>query len=568
VDVTQSGVRRDVSALDRIILAVALVLSVAAATAQGAEARQPSRDAPFTISGLDLPMQWLAAGEGQLGSPDDEVSRGVDEGPVTSVVLSQGFWLGRTEVTQRQWFALMRTNPSRFVGEDLPVEQVSWDDAMAFAERLTLRERRAGRLPEGYVYTLPTEAEWEYAARGGVNGAFSGSVDNVAWHDQNSGGRTHPVGTRAGNAFGLHDMLGNVWEWCADWYAPYPGGRVVDYRGPSHGFARASRGSSWWAGPRGARPANRYRDPAVNRNDDLGFRIALVRRDPAKRSIVFAGTDRLAPILAEWIELYRRAWPTARLRLESGPPPSAAAALAAGTADVGYTGRALRDAEILAIREARGVWPVSIVVGAGAFGDRIKTHAMAVFVHPQNPLSSMSLESLRAVMSEPIAARTWGALGLAPPWRDRPIHPCVAKLGTGATDFMRQHAFGGGPWAAGVREYPDDEGAVAAVAEDPLALCVAGLPFQDARVRALALSAGTGGRAYEPTQEHVAARRYPLGRLLYLHMLPTSARGEISPYIADFARVALSAEGQAVVNATGYLALPQPLRRQSLAALR
>jgi formylglycine-generating enzyme required for sulfatase activity/ABC-type phosphate transport system substrate-binding protein len=561
-------VRREVNVRSGIVLAIALLQPVVAAMAQGTNNRPPQSGAPFVVPDLEVTMQWIAAGETQLGSPADEASRGVDEGPVTTVVISHGFWLGRTEITQRQWFALMRTRPSRFVGDDLPVEQVSWDDAMAYAARLTRQERRAGRLPVGYIYTLPSEAEWEYAARGGVGGAFAGSVDEFAWHDQNSGERTHPVATRAANAFGLHDMLGNVWEWCADWYAPYPGGRVIDYRGPSHGFARASRGSSWWAGPRGARPANRYRDAAGNRNDDLGFRIALVKRNPVEQPIVFSGTDRMAPILAEWIALYRRARPEARLQLEAGPPPSAALALAAGTADVGYTGRTLRDSEILAIREARGVWPVSFAVGAGAFDDRIRTHAMAVFVNSQNPLNSISLESLRAVMSEPVAARTWGILGLAPPWRDQPIHPCVAKLGTGATDFVREHAFAGGQWAADVREYAEDEGAIAAAAQDPLALCVAGLPFGDARVRALALSAGTGGRTYAPTREHVASRRYPLGRLLYVHVLPELGRGEIRPEIADFIRIALGEEGQAAVGAAGYLALPPRWRRRSLASLQ
>jgi formylglycine-generating enzyme required for sulfatase activity len=228
----------------------------------------------FEIRGSGIEMIWVGPGEFMLGSPDNEASRGSDEGPQTRVTLTQGYWLGRTEVTQAQWSALMRSNPSRFKGAALPVEQVSWRDAMSFARRLNERERKAGRLPAGYAYTLPTEAQWEYAAKAGLEGAFSGSVEAVAWHDQNSTG-TRPVATKQANAWGFHDMLGNVWEWCADWYAPYPGGSASDWSGPATGSARASRGGSWWAGPRGARPANRYRDMAQNGNDDLGFRLAL-----------------------------------------------------------------------------------------------------------------------------------------------------------------------------------------------------------------------------------------------------------------------------------------------------
>ena len=141
---------------------------------------------------------------------------------------------------------------------------------------MTERERAAARLPDGYIYALPTEAQWEFAAKASASGAFTAKVDDLAWHDQNSGPTTHPVGTKKPNALGLHDTLGNVWEWCADWYAPYPGGSAPDYAGPATGTAKASRGGSWWAGPRGARPANRYRDMPQNGNDDLGFRLALV----------------------------------------------------------------------------------------------------------------------------------------------------------------------------------------------------------------------------------------------------------------------------------------------------
>ena len=254
------------------ILLLALTLATHARAAESAPA--PGKN--FALSALALALNWIAPGEFLLGSPADENSRGTDEGPLTRVTITCGYWIGRTEVTQAQWTALMPKNPSRFRGDDLPVEQMSWHEAAEFCRRLTERERAAGRLPTGYVYALPTEAQWEFAAKAGATGAFAAKVDDLAWHDQNSGPTTHLVATKKPNAWGLHDMLGNVWEWCADWYAPYPGGSATDYAGPALSTSKASRGGSWWAGPRGARPANRYRDMPQNGNDDLGFRLALV----------------------------------------------------------------------------------------------------------------------------------------------------------------------------------------------------------------------------------------------------------------------------------------------------
>lgn len=241
-------------------------------------AKPPVVGSDFVLRELAIAMKWIAPGTFELGSPDNEGSRGVDEGPLTRVRLTKGFWIGQTEITQAQWLAVMGTTPSRFRGPVLPVEQISWHQAMEFCRRVTDAERAAGRLPAGYVYSLPTEAQWEFAAEAGRPEGVPVDVDEQAWHDQNSGGTTHPVAQKRPNAHGLFDMLGNVWEWCADWYAPYPGGDAVDYAGPPDGVssAKANRGGSWWAGPRGQRTANRYRDMPQNGNDDLGFRLALV----------------------------------------------------------------------------------------------------------------------------------------------------------------------------------------------------------------------------------------------------------------------------------------------------
>ena len=137
------------------------------------------------------------------------------------------------------------TNPSRFKGANLPVEQVSYDEALAFCRKVTEQERAAGRLPEGYEYTLPTEAQWEYACRAGTTGNYAGNLDAMAWYSGNSGSTTHAVGGKQANGWGLNDMHGNVWEWCLDWYGNYAGGRVTDPRGASSGSNRVGRGGGW-----------------------------------------------------------------------------------------------------------------------------------------------------------------------------------------------------------------------------------------------------------------------------------------------------------------------------------
>jgi formylglycine-generating enzyme required for sulfatase activity len=191
------------------------------------------------------------------------------------VILTRPFWLGRTEVTQAQWQAIMGGNPSNFKGEDLPVDNVSWDDAMEFCRKLTERERAAGHLPKGYAYTLPTEAQWEYACRAGTTGDHAGDLDVLAWYNRNSGGTPHPVGTKQVNEWGLYDMEGNVWELCADWLDDYPGGDVTNPKGPSWslGDARVIRGGSW--ANSALEGAHRDGNPTGDRSPNLGFRLAL-----------------------------------------------------------------------------------------------------------------------------------------------------------------------------------------------------------------------------------------------------------------------------------------------------
>jgi len=220
-------------------------------------------------NGGSIRMKWIAPGSFQMGSNDGDSN----EKPVHRVTLSEGYHLGATEVTQGQWEAVMGSNPSKFKGRDLPVESVSWDDAMSFCRKLTERERSAGRLASGYAYTLPSEAQWEYACRAGTTGAYAGDLDSMGWYDGNSGGKTHAVGTKRANGWGLYDMHGNVWEWCSDWYRAYPSGYVVDPTGASSGPFRVFRGGSWFSNASYCRSANRSGFVPGFRDNFLGFRL-------------------------------------------------------------------------------------------------------------------------------------------------------------------------------------------------------------------------------------------------------------------------------------------------------
>ena len=231
----------------------------------------------LTIPDLKMELIWVKPGTFTMGSPSDEPSRNKAEGPQTRVTLTQGFWLGKTEVTQGQYEAITGKNPSAFnaLGKDGPVERVSWLDAMSFCEKLTQRERADRRLPEGFSFTLPTEAQWEYAFRAGTTDDYPGDVELMAWHAGNSDQSTHPVGLKTPNAWGFYDMSGNVLEWTFDWYGDYPGGSVLDPKGPSRGYYRTARGGSWRKETRVARSAARSGGSIARQDYTIGFRLAL-----------------------------------------------------------------------------------------------------------------------------------------------------------------------------------------------------------------------------------------------------------------------------------------------------
>jgi formylglycine-generating enzyme required for sulfatase activity len=229
-------------------------------------------------------MVWIPAGEFVMGSPPDELGRDLDEGPQTKVIITQGFWMGKCEVTQAEYHSVMGTNPSNFTGDPIrPVERVSWREAMDYCTRLTRRAQALSQLPDGYVYRLPTEAEWEYACRAGTTTRFSFGNDRLylqagdyAWFTGNSDSTTHPAGTRQPNPWGLFDMHGNVWEWCLDrWQDFLPGGSITNLPSPAEGSLRVARGGSWLYDAKICRSANRDDYSPSNRCSDLGFRVVL-----------------------------------------------------------------------------------------------------------------------------------------------------------------------------------------------------------------------------------------------------------------------------------------------------
>jgi len=229
------------------------------------------------LKGQRWTVRWIPAGRFIMGSPADEALRDKDEIP-HEVTLSRGFFMAETECTQAQWEGVMGANPSHGKAPDQPVNQVAWKEAQEYCRRLTEMHRSQGLIPEGWEWDLPTEAQWEYACRAGTTGAFAGNLTDLAWIESNADGKPHAVKTRQPNAWGLHDLHGNVWEWCRDWYGDYPTNAVQDPTGPSAGTFRCYRGGSRIYGARRARSAIRGAMTPELRGDYLGFRPVLLPR--------------------------------------------------------------------------------------------------------------------------------------------------------------------------------------------------------------------------------------------------------------------------------------------------
>lgn len=259
-----------------------LMLAILAAPV-AAETTPLPRDQPIT-NNTGMKFVRIPPGEYLRGSPTDENAREADEHQ-HKVRLTRPFYLGVTEVTQKQWHAVMGHHPAGVRGDDLPANRISWHDAVTFCLRLSAQD--------GRKYRLPTEAEWEYACRAGTTGPHAGNVDDLAWYHANSDQQTRPVATRQPNAWGLYDMHGNVWEWCSDIYGPYPRGMTIDPASvlpgdyqpppaiecelPMHATApvRVLRGGSWTNPVFGCRSARRDWALPDAASDTVGFRVVL-----------------------------------------------------------------------------------------------------------------------------------------------------------------------------------------------------------------------------------------------------------------------------------------------------
>ncbi len=232
----------------------------------------------FKLPGLSendksLTVVRIPAGTFKMGSPETEPGHEENESPVHEVTITQDFFMGIYEVTQAQWLAFMDSNPSTEQGPNLPINKVSWDDCQEYIKRLNAYQRKNG-------FRLPTEAEHEYACRAGTttvtyfgDNPSEEEMEKHAWFRNNSEGELHPVGQLQPNPWGLYDMLGNVWEWCQDWYGPYPSGPQTDPKGPETGAERVFRGPSWLGRAEWVRCADRAKFTPENRRNTGGFRL-------------------------------------------------------------------------------------------------------------------------------------------------------------------------------------------------------------------------------------------------------------------------------------------------------
>ena len=239
----------------------------------------------LTINEVKYPFRWCPAGTFMMGSPESELERESNE-TQHQVTLTRGFWLLETAVTQTMWVSVMGDTPRAFRGNNFPMDLISWDDSQAYAQKLNDLKSA----PSGYRFSLPTEAQWEYACRAGtttpfhfgsvLNGDNANCTGDFPYGTETKGpslSRTTDVGSYPANAWGLHDMHGNVWEWCLDWKGDYPNSDATDPTGPAAGSERVLRGGSWCSSAVACRSAYRYYCVPSDQHFVNGLRLALVR---------------------------------------------------------------------------------------------------------------------------------------------------------------------------------------------------------------------------------------------------------------------------------------------------
>ena len=289
--------------MKKIIIIIGLIFSVfiTGCGSNGTNNKVPIET--FVIQDINLEMIKCPAGKFMMGSPKEEYSKAKNDihkyhkkvfgfeynEKLHLVNITKPFYIGKYEVTQKQYSSLTGKNPSRFQNDNKPVEKVTHDEAKAFCDQLN--SKYSNLIPKGYKFALPTEAQWEYACRAGTKTALNNDKDltdynktcqnlnEIAWNMYNCGKSTSDVGKKKPNSWGIYDMHGNVWEWCNDWYGEYPDKEVIDPIGPASGKDKVNRGGSCGDGPSRCRSASRdFCNPKMS-GCLLGFRVALVPID-------------------------------------------------------------------------------------------------------------------------------------------------------------------------------------------------------------------------------------------------------------------------------------------------
>jgi hypothetical protein len=270
-----SGAGKELKQLGIAAASILLVIAMIWRPWEESAILQPPRSSDGVLKYLGENMVFVKGGTFNMGCTGEQGSDCYDDEKPSHQVTVSDYYIGKYEVTQKEWRAVMGSDPPGlyFKGcDNCPVEAVSWKEIKQFLRKLNAKT--------GNTYRLPREAEWEYAARGGSSSLgykYSGSnnLDEVAWYYDNSGRKTHPVGQKKANELGLYDMSGNVWEWCADWYGDYSSGAQTNPKGPLWASYRVNRGGGWSNDARGCRVSRRGNGTPSSRGYDLGFRLAL-----------------------------------------------------------------------------------------------------------------------------------------------------------------------------------------------------------------------------------------------------------------------------------------------------
>ncbi len=613
------------AALSLIVVAAVIVVGVwwqrRPAPATGAA---PVALDPITNE-IGMKVLPIPPGEFVLGSPPTEAGRNHDE-RTARVKLTHGFFMSMTEVTQQQWAAVMgddyvppegvhpnEESGRRFIGRMLPA-YVSWNEAAEFCRLLSQRA--------GAYYRLPTEAEWEYACRAGTRSAFHTGL-SLDLSQANIEAATNgldtarparhplPVASFPPNAWGLHDMHGNVMEWCANWKAEYPLGPLTDPTGPAEGKLRVLRGGSWDSPARVARSANRWYNPPVVRTDYIGFRVvlepetdppddvasylnapldptapaapttsasdppappaggvvdaALPEYEPAvvlDQRLRSVGSDTMDELMLLWERAFQQWHAQVEFRHEGRGSGTAVPALAEGLSHFGPMSRALKATELADFQSEYGYQPTQVCVAIDA---------LAVYVHPTNPLAErgLALAELDAIYSTtrargfPRAVRRWGDLGLGGGWASAPIHVFSRNPASGTYSVFRATVLEGGEYKATNQELVSSTVVVQAVAGDRYGIGYSGIGFKQPGVATVPLAPVEGGPCVSPLPATAYNGSYPLARPLFLTIDHPPGEG-LSPLHREFLRFVYSRQGQEIVAQTGFFPLDATLAAREL----